>query len=233
MKKTLGILGGMGPLATADLFRKIILMTEASCDQDHIRVIIDSNSEIPDRTAFLKDGGESPAPYLIKSAKFLEEAGADCIIMPCNTAHYFYNKIIKEIKISFLNMLDETAKELRSSYINAKCVGLLATPGTAETKIYNKAFSKYDIDVVRPDDEHQQYITELIYNIKKGIYNFDLSKFYKSLDYLKSLKAELFILGCTEIPIAFEHFKIQENTVNPTTVIAQSAIKFLGYKLKN
>ena len=232
MKKTLGILGGMGPLATADLFRKIVMMTEAECDQDHIRIIVDSNTEIPDRTAFIVSEGEDPSPYMIKSAQLLEKAGADCLIMPCNTAHYFYDLIKSKINIPFLNMLEETAKELKKDYTNAKSVGLLATTGTTNTGIYSKIFSRYNINVVKPDLHYQQYVTELIYNIKKGIYDFDLSNFQKTLEVMKNDKAEVFLLGCTEIPIAFDIFKLNENIIDPTTVIAKSAIKFLDKKLK-
>lgn len=88
-KKTIGIIGGMGPLATADLFRKIVTHTQATCDQDHLHVIIDNNTAIPDRTAALLRGGEDPLPQMQKSARMLESDGADCLIMPCNTAHFF------------------------------------------------------------------------------------------------------------------------------------------------
>jgi aspartate racemase len=233
MKKTLGILGGMGPLATADLFRKIVTMTEAECDQDHIHIIIDNNTQIPDRTAFIVDNGEDPAPYLIKSAQFLEKTGADCLIMPCNTAHYFYDQIVKNINIPFLNMLEETAKELKQDYTNAKNVGLLATKGTLSTGLYSNIFSSYNINVIKPNHHYQQYVTELIYNIKKGIYDFDLTNFNETIDVMKQEKAEVFVLGCTEIPVAFDLYKIKENKIDPTTVIAKSAIKFLGKKLKN
>ena len=233
MNKTLGILGGMGPLATADLFKKIIMLTEAECDQDHIHVIIDSNTQIPDRTAFLAATGKDPTAYLIESAQMLEKAGAECLIMPCNTAHYFYDEIIKNINIPFLSMLEETAKELKQDYTNAENVGLLATIGTAKTGIYTKILSKYNINVIKPDQHHQQFITELIYNIKKGIYDFDLSNFRKTLDIMKKNNSEVFILGCTEIPIAFDIFNLNENIIDPTTVIAKAAIKYLGYNLKS
>jgi aspartate racemase len=232
MNKTLGILGGMGPLATADLFKKIVMMTEAECDQDHIRIIIDSNTQIPDRTAFLVSNGEDPTPCMIKSAQLLEKAGADCLIMPCNTAHYFYDSVVKSINIPFLNMLEETAKELNQDYAYAKTIGLLATVGTCTTGIYTDIFSRYSINVVKPDQHYQQYVTELIYNIKKGIYDFDLSNFSKTLEVMKNEGAEVFVLGCTEIPIAFDTFKLNENVIDPTTVIAKSAIKFLGKELK-
>ena len=85
--KTVGVIGGMGPLATADLFTKIVKMTKADCDNDHIRIYIDNNAQIKDRTAAILHGGQSPLPQLIESVKKLEQMGDDCIIMPCNSAH--------------------------------------------------------------------------------------------------------------------------------------------------
>ena len=85
-KKTIGIIGGMGPLATADLFEKIVGHTKAACDQEHLHVVIDSNTNIPDRTAALLHGGADPLPELTGSARRLEAMGADVLIMPCNTA---------------------------------------------------------------------------------------------------------------------------------------------------
>ena len=105
MKKTIGILGGMGPLATADLFRKITLLTKAGCDNDHIRVYIDSNAQIPDRTAAILHGGKDPLPEMRSALHSLEACGAGCVIMPCNTAHYFLPQLQAETKLPFLSML--------------------------------------------------------------------------------------------------------------------------------
>ena len=103
MKKTIGILGGMGPLATADLFRKIVTMTKAGCDNDHIRIYIDDNASIPDRTAAILSGGKDPTPIMADSLKKLEACGADCIIMPCNTAHYFLPRLQAMTEVPFLS----------------------------------------------------------------------------------------------------------------------------------
>ena len=110
MKKSIGILGGMGPLATADLFRKIVTMTDAGCDNDHIRIYIDNNSSIPDRTAAILAGGADPVPIMAQSLKKLEDCGADCIIMPCNTAHYFLPRLQAMTETPILSMLDATAE---------------------------------------------------------------------------------------------------------------------------
>jgi aspartate racemase len=102
--KTIGMIGGMGPLATVHLFERIVLRTKAEKDQDHIRIIIDNNTNIQDRTKAILGYGESPVKELVGSAKMLEKSGADFLIMPCNTAHYFIDHIKKNIKIPFINM---------------------------------------------------------------------------------------------------------------------------------
>ena len=113
MKKSIGILGGMGPLATADLFRKIVLLTDAARDNDHIRIYIDDNASIPDRTAAILSGGADPLPAMTDSLRKLEACGADCIIMPCNTAHYFLPRLQALTAVPFLSMLEATASACR------------------------------------------------------------------------------------------------------------------------
>ena len=112
-KKIIGIIGGMGPLATADLFEKIIVHTKAACDQDHLRVIIDSNTNIPDRTAAILHGGADPVPELTASARGLERMGAELLVMPCNTAHNFYDAVQGAVSIPVLHMVRLTAQALR------------------------------------------------------------------------------------------------------------------------
>ena len=136
MKKTIGIIGGMGPMATVDLYRKIVDYTAASKDSEHIHVYIDSNTDIPDRTEAILHGGKDPVPEMVGSAIRLECMGADFLLIPCNTAHYFYDKICPMVHIPILNMLEETALEVKRQSI--ACVGLLATDGTIESGVYDQ-----------------------------------------------------------------------------------------------
>ncbi|QEK12479.1 amino acid racemase [Crassaminicella thermophila] len=228
MHKKLGILGGMGPLATADLFRKIILLTKAKCDQEHIHILIDNNTSIPDRTAHLIAGGEDPRKYLIESAKRLESMGADFLIMPCNTAHYFYEDIIKEIKIPFLNMIEETAKFISEKY-DQKKIGLLATEGTCKTGVYDNIFNKYDLEIIKPI-KNQKYVTDFIYGIKAGHNDINLEGFHKAVEELQENNTEIFILGCTELSVGYEMFKMKGNYIDPLEVISIRAINFAGKK---
>ena len=138
MSKTIGILGGMGPLATADLFRKITCLTKASCDNDHIRVYIDSNARIPDRTAAILSGGTNPVPEMTSALRHLEACGADCIIMPCNTAHYFLPQLQAKTETPFLSMLAATAKTCAAKF-PGKTAAILGTKGTLATGLYDRA----------------------------------------------------------------------------------------------
>jgi len=117
--RIIGILGGMGPEATLDLYRHIISLTPASRDQDHIQVLIYSNPKIPDRTKAITAGGENPLPYLREAAKLLEKGGAGIIAMPCNAAHHYLSEVRQTIHVPFLDMIEQTSRELR------KCMPLL------------------------------------------------------------------------------------------------------------
>ena len=137
-KRSIGILGGMGPLATADLFRKITCLTKADCDNDHIRVYIDSNARIPDRTSAILAGGTDPVPEMTSALRHLEDCGADCIIMPCNTAHYFLPQLQAKTEIPFLSMLSATAKTCAAKF-PGKTAAVLGTKGTLATGLYDRA----------------------------------------------------------------------------------------------
>ena len=163
MKKSIGILGGMGPLATADLFAKIVTMIKADCDNEHIRIFIDNNAQIKDRTAAILHGGVSPLPQLMESAKKLEKMGADCIIMPCNTAHYFLQSLQIQVKIPFLSMIGQAVRVAKQRYPGQKA-GILATTGTLDAGVYSRAFKDEGVEVVLPNEEQRKYLMSIIYD---------------------------------------------------------------------
>ena len=136
LSKTIGILGGMGAMATVDLFHKIVEMTYSQSDSGHLHIIVDNNTLIPDRTQAILHNGPSPLPQMVRSAISLERSGADILIMGCNTAHYYYRDICRFVCVPFLNMIKETAKDVRRRTYNR--VGLLATDGTIESGVYKK-----------------------------------------------------------------------------------------------
>lgn len=231
MKKTLGIIGGMGPLATAKLFERIILLTDAKSDQEHLHIIIDNNTSIPDRTAYILEGGPDPRKELIDSAVKLQNMGADFLIIPCNTAHYFYEDIVAKIDIPILSMIDETAKYIKDNYLNIRNIGLLATEGTYKAEVFDNIFHKYGIDIIKPSKEKQKYIMELIYNIKKGVKQKDLSGFYSAMKEIEEHYTDIFVVGCTELSVALEMYDLQGKYINPIDIIAKKAIEFAGGKV--
>ena len=201
MKKSIGILGGMGPLATADLFRKIVLMTDAACDNDHIRIYVDDNSSIPDRTAAILQGSTDPVPAMTDSLQKLVACGADCIVMPCNTAHYFLPRLQAQTEIPFLSMLKATAIACREHFYG-KTAAILATKGTLSAELYQQALAAEDVPYVVPDDAQQDALMRVIYDgVKAG----KTPDFYRKdmelvLNALTARGADYFILGCTELP---------------------------------
>ena len=152
--KTIGIIGGMGPLATVDLMQKIILSTRAATDQEHIHILVDNNTAIPDRSAAICGQGPSPVPQLIESADRLVAQGADVLLMGCNTAHYFLPELEPYLKRPLLNMIEATARWCRAQGIG--CAGLLATSGTYQSGIYQQAFKKIGVRLVLPMKAEQK-----------------------------------------------------------------------------
>ena len=230
-KKVIGIIGGMGPLATCDLFQKITLHTEAKCDQEHPRVCIDSNTAIADRTAALLHGGADPRGEMIKSAQRLASIGADLLIMPCNTAHNFYDDIAASVNIPVLHMIALTRDALKNKGV--KCAGLLATDGTVQTGIYQRTFSGSGIDLIVPDGEEQSAVMDIIYNgVKAGDMNHDASALRKTCENLIARGAEVLILGCTELPPAFDIYHLTYPNIDPTLELALGAIRAAGCTVK-
>lgn len=229
--KTIGIIGGMGPLATVDLYRRIVLRTEASKDQDHIHVLIDSNTNIPDRTKAIISNGEDPTVELIKSAKMLEEAGANFLIMPCNTAHYFIDRLKENVGIPFVNMLEETVKYTYDKYGKDIVVGIMATDGTIKSKIYEDYYNKLSIKTVIPE-KTQEKIMKFIYDvIKSGKYDEGTDLLFECVEELKDMGAQAFLLGCTELSSAQYLYNFEGPFINPMEVLTEVSIKCAGGKV--
>lgn len=232
MKKIIGIIGGMGPLATADLFEKIIRATDAARDQDFPHVIVDCNTDIPDRTAAILMDGEDPVPQLVRSASTLAAAGADVLIMPCNTAHWFYDDLCLRTHLPVLHMLRLTADHLERTGVNA--VGLLATDGTIQTGIYENLLSGRGIRVIKPDAPGQRRVMSAIYDgVKAGnLGAIDVAALRCTLDAMIAQGAECFVLGCTELPIVFAQCELPYPVADPTQILAEAAVSFAGYPVK-
>jgi len=199
-KKTVGVIGGMGPLAAAEMFRRLILATPASSDQEHLHIIVDNDPSVPDRTAAVLHNGPDPAPRMIAMAKRLELAGAEVIAMPCNTGHVFLERIREAVDVMVLDMPSET-----TSAIDERAVGLLATTGTIETGLYHRACKQRGIDLFVPDAADQALVMKAIHWIKaSGEVGGPQAWIDGVANRLQARGAEALIAGCTEISLLSE-----------------------------
>lgn len=228
MNKTIGILGGMGPFATVDLFKKILDNTPAEVDQDHHKIIIYNNPKIPPRIHPARPS-TSPLPELIKSAILLQEAGADLLIMPCHTAHIWYEEIQKHISIPFYSMIKNTVKSIDQLYGNkeSKKILLLATNTTIQSKLYEREFENSAFSVIVPDVEEQKIVDKAIKVVKSG----DMNPHDVTMDQLNQIinrygdeGVALLVGCCTEIPLMYPLFQTEMEMVDPTLLLAKLAI---------
>jgi len=227
-EKVIGILGGMGPEATLNCYSRIITSTPAKTDQEHLRVIIDSNPKVPDRTAAIIDEGESPVPLLVAGCRSLQQAGADFIIIPCVSAHFFLDEIQHQIELPILSIFDVVAETLASDHPQIKTVGLMGTTGTINGGLFQKRLSTEGIETIVPDETHQSKVMEAIYDIKNSQPVRSRAQITSDLvaaaDSLISNGARGIIAGCTEIPLALRQEHLSVPYFDALTILARAAI---------
>jgi aspartate racemase len=232
-----GVVGGVGPLATVDFMNKVVRLTEASRDQDHIKMIVEQNPQIPDRTEQLLHNGTDPTIAMFATCKKLEAADADIIAIPCNTAHAFVDRMQSHLRIPVLNMLDETMAQIAARH-PGELVGLLATSGTVESGVYAAAAERAGVNIIVPDDDHQLLVMESIYGaagVKAGFTEGRCREdLCKAIVHLAERGARVAVLGCTELPLLFpqsSNFDAGETTValvDPTMLLAAACVRHAG-----
>lgn len=234
----LGIVGGVGPAATVDFMGKVVAATPAGRDQDHIKMVVEQNPQIPDRTANLLREETDPTMAMYSTCKRLESAGAHAIAIPCNTAHAFVDRIQPHLRIPIVNMLMETARWISQRYGRNKVVGLLATSGTVQSRVYHDAAHQAGLTIITPGVEYQSMVMESIYGergVKAGhTQGICRTQLLVAAEHLVELGAEVLILGCTELPLIEAHneaFEVGGRTValiDPTTILAQRCVALIG-----
>lgn len=225
-KRVIGILGGMGPEATVDLFKKIIKATPAEKDQEHLRIIIVNDPQVPERTDAILYGGTSPVPKLKEDLTILKQAGAEFAVMPCNTAHYFIKELRAAKILPVIDMIDETINFIREKYPSVRRMGLLATDGTIQSQIYHHRAESKGLEIINPGTEDQNTMRFAIFNyIKKGKLEPARPLLLKIVSTLVEMGAELVIAGCTEIPLVLFEGDIDVPLVDPTWVLALKAVE--------
>lgn len=223
--KTVGLIGGVGPWATLEMLKKFLSSVPAERDQDYPRLIIYCNSKIPDRNKSILGEGESSIPAFQETAKALERAGADFLIIGSNGSHYYYDEIKKSVKIPVLNMIEETTNILKTKYKTLKKFALIAATCTVSVSVYEHFFDHSDQILVTPSDELQQKVMKAIYEVKKG--KFDTSK-QTLIEVAKNLieqGAEGVICGCTEVSVVLDEKDVNVPVIDPTQISIEKAIK--------
>ena len=236
MRKTIGILGGMGPEATAHFFSLIIKHTAAAKDQDHIPVLIDNLPQIPERTPAILGKGPSPVPLLRKGVRTLARAGADFIVIPCVSAHAFLPEIRRGSPVQILSLLDEALTSAKKGNPGLKRAGLLASTGTVRSGLFAKTFAKAGIAIITPTNKEQAKVMEAVFG-KRGVKaGFTKGRPRKLvLDIARRLikrGAEVVIAGCTEIPLVLRDEDLPVPLIEPMRIAAQASIVKAGQKIK-
>lgn len=231
MSKIIGILGGMGPRATADLFMQIIENTPANIDQEHLRIIIDNNPHIPSRIDAIDRGSKNPLPEMLRSAKLLEQAGADFLLIPCHTAHYWLPELQKQLQIPVYNMIEISASYITSHFGNLSGkILLLASSATIKKRIYQEQFLKNTFTILIPSSEEQNTVTCVISNVKKGLIGPDchLESLNNTLKSYAAKGVSAIMAGCTEISLILPFLDDSMIKINPTLILAKKAVELAG-----
>lgn len=226
---TLGILGGMGPAATVDLFDRIVRATPAQRDQDHIPILIVNDPAIPDRSAAILHGGEDPTPRLLAGIVKLAAMGAAFIAIPCNTAHFYLPALSESAPIPLLNMIGETVAALRRDHPTVERVGMLATSGTLAVGLYQNALRAAKLTPVEPTAAEIEQMMDAIYGPRgvktAGVTTEARSGLQGVGQALIERGAQALILGCTEIPLALHDDDLSVPLVGSSQCLAEAAVR--------
>lgn len=227
----LGILGGMGPQATQVFYQFVLDRTDAAKDQEHLPAVILSDTGVPDRTAAILSGDtEELYRRLAGDARLLESCGCTALAIPCNTSHYFVDRLQSEIGVPIIHMLRETAAVLAAQ--GKKRPGILATDGTIRTGLYQKECAAWGLEAVSPDGETQKLVMSIIYDeIKQGEKG-SRDKFARIDRAIRRMGCDCAILACTELSVFATWHPLPPFYVDAMMVLAERAVEQCGYPLR-
>ncbi|MDW7659157.1 MAG: amino acid racemase [Bacillota bacterium] len=227
----LGVIGGLGPMATAFFLERVIGMTDAACDQEHLEMIIYNVPSIPDRTRYILGlSKDNPVPPMIRIGRRLVEQGVACIAIPCVTAHYFYRELSEAINRPIIHAIRETVGQLRQQGV--KAAGVAATDGTLSGRLFQEELEQNGIRSIVPGLQMQQTIMDLIYQDIKAGQAADMERFDAVSDEMRRNGAETIILGCTELSLIKRDNLIGSGYLDVMDVLAKAAIITCGRPLK-
>lgn len=230
-RKILGVVGGLGPIATAHFMELVINMTDVTVDQKHVPMIVYNMPHIPDRTAHILDNTkENPLPQMLEFGQALQKQGASCIAIPCVTAHYFFDALEAGISAPIINGVSETVKHLQE---NGVCkVGILATDGTIQSGIFHRELLNRGLEPIVPTARAQKDVMHLIFENVKAGKPADMARFHAVAEDLRSQGAEAMILGCTELSLIKRDYPIGPGFIDAMEVLAQQAVLWCDKPLK-
>ena len=225
----LGVLGGMGPMATVDFLHKLVDRTPASADSEHIPTIVHSVPQLPDRMKAIFDGGPSPLPDLLEAIETLQAAGAICIAMPCNTAHYWYDQFAPAAKVPFLHIADTALAAISTANQAGARLGLLGTRGTLKAGFYQQRFTAHRVDcIISTPEEQEHFVDPAIKAIKANDAAGATPLIEQAAEHLLARGATSVVLACTEIPVVLNRFKpaLAARCVDVTVALADACIEW-------
>lgn len=226
-RKTVGVLGGLGPEATLDFFAKVLAATRAKTDQEGLRLLIDNNPGVPNRNEAVAKTGPSPAPHLAEMARGLERAGADFLVMVCNAAHAFGKDIEAAVNIPFVSLIEETVRATLHSVPNLTRVGVLGSSGCLDSLLYPHAFAPHGVDVLVPEGEARERFMTLLYRIKAGDKGEEVRSGVRALaEELIQEGADALVAGCTEVPLVLFQGDVNVPLINSTDALVDAAVHY-------
>lgn len=232
-KQSLGVIGGMGPKATSVFFEKIIEKTNAHKDQEHINMIILNHATLPDRTAAILNNKDDDFLNVVKhDIKLLEGASVSHIAIPCNTSHYFYERMQAMTTVPIIHMIDETMKKIYEKYGEHTKIGIMATSGTISSGIYKKAADKYNLQLQIPNQPLQGQIMDIIYNKVKSDLNVEITEIDEIVMGFISNGCSCVILACTELSCIKISGNIDKYCIDAMDVLVERSIELSGKTIK-
>lgn len=230
MKQAVGVIGGVGPMATVYYMQRVIEMTKAGCDQEHINMLVFNDCDIPDRTAFITEKSpDNPLPVMVEDAKRLEAAGCEFVVIPCNTAHYFYDELEQAVEIPVVNIVEETIRYAKARVQDLSCVGIMATTGTIVTGTYQKYAERAGLSFAVPDEDEQDLLMQIIYDGVKAGKPVPRADFDRVANHLRAKGAQCLILGCTELSVLKRDLPINDpNVLDSIDVLASETVRRSG-----
>ena len=230
-KITLGVIGGLGPIATAHFMELVIRMTEADTDQEQLDMILYNRPSIPARTSYILDSTKpNPLPEMIRVGNALARQGAKLIAIPCMTAHYFHRELTRYIEAPIVHAIHETAAHLKKHGITK--VGIMATDGSIRSKLFQQELLKHGIEPIIPGEQAQKCVMSVIYDDVKANRPAGMDKFRFASDELREKGAQAIILGCTELSLVKRDYNIGAGYLDAMEVLAQTCVLRCGGKLK-